>query len=352
MSNTVTRIRYLSARDVDATGLDMKLAIDCVEQVLGMHQCGEVNMPSKVVLDMDERKHGRINAMPAYLGGKIHICGIKWIAGFPNNPGRHGLPRANSLLILNDADTGMPLAIMDATRISSLRTGAVTGVGARYLARQDSAVLALIGAGVQSYAQLEALRIILPGISEVRVYDIRREAAEAFAQKCSDRWEGLSVLAATTPEEAIRGADCVVTATVADEPIVKAAWLEQGVFCAHVGSYQEEEEAVILEADKVVVDIWEEVLHRKTPLLAQMFEAGKISTDRIYADIGQIINGDKPGRQSDQERIFFSPLGLGSEDVAVAAAVYHRAAQKNLGVLLDYGTCAPSEPPVHSSEEN
>jgi ornithine cyclodeaminase len=285
---------------------------------------------------MDERQHGRINAMPAYVGGDVHLCGLKWIAGFPNNPVRHGLPRANALMVLNDADTGMPLAILEATWLSALRTGAVTGIGARYLARKDSASLAIIGAGVQAWTQFEALLAVLPGIIEVRVYDVRREAAEAMASRCVECGPGIAARVAATPEEAIRNSDCVVTATVADEPIVKAAWLKPGVFFAHVGSYQEEEEAVILEADKVVVDIWEEVLHRKTPLLARMFQAGKITAARIHANLGEIINGQKAGRQSDGERIFFCPLGLGSEDVALAAAVYRRACEANLGTLLDF----------------
>ena len=208
------KIRYLSGLNVDAAGADMNLAMECVEQVLGMHQRGEVNMPSKVVLDMDERKHGRINAMPAYLGGDVHVCGLKWIAGFPNNPVRHGLPRANALIVLNDADTGMPLAIMEGTRISALRTGAVTGVGARYLARMDSSSLALIGAGVQSWTQLEALKTILPDLSEIRIYDVHLEAAVALASRCADHCEGLCAHVTSTPEEAIRYADCVVTATV------------------------------------------------------------------------------------------------------------------------------------------
>ena len=327
------RILYLTSHDVEDAGASMALAIDCVEKVLALHDKGQVNLPSKVILDMDERRHGRINAMPAYVGGDVHLCGIKWIAGFPNNPVRHNLPRANALVILNNADTGLPIAIMDGTRISALRTGAVTGVGAKYLARREAAVVGMIGAGVQSHTQLEALRCVLPDISRIKVFDIRSEAAEAFAA----RYDDVTVTIVTGPEEAVRGADIVVTATVADEPIVKADWLEPGSLFAHVGSYQEEEEAVILRTDKVVVDIWEEVLHRGTPLLARMFGEGKIGQERVWANIGEIINGSKPGRQHDSERIFYSPLGLGSEDVAFASAIYHNAVEKQVGTYLPFG---------------
>ena len=337
MSEQAHSIRYLTAAEVNAAGADMAMAIECVAEVLSLHERGQVNLPSKVVLDLDERRHGRINAMPAYVGGSAGMCGIKWIAGFPNNPVRHNLPRASALIVLNDAETGMPLAIMEGTRISALRTGAVTGVGARYLARKNSRTAGLIGAGVQARTQLDALREILPELDRVRIFDPRREACESFVEDCRLRHPPVSVEIVNDPEQAVREADVVVTATVADEPIVKADWLAPGVLFAHVGSYQEEEEAVILQADRVVVDIWQEVLHRRTPLLARMFEEGKIDAGRIDANIGQIINGDLPGREQDDERIFFSPLGLGSEDVAVAARIYRLAVEKNLGTLLAFG---------------
>ena len=337
MNDPAHELLCLSASDVEATGLDMAEAIETVSQVLVMHARRQVNLPSKVILDMDERRHGRINAMPAHVGGDINACGIKWIAGFPNNPVRHGLPRANAMVILNDTETGVPLCVMEGSRISAMRTGAVTGVGARYLARPDTATAGLIGAGVQSRTQLEAMKVILEDLSAVRIFDVRLETAEQFAAWAGDRWPELDVAVADTAEEAVRGSDCVVTATVADEPIVKAAWLKEGVFFSHVGSYQEEEEAVVFQADKIVVDVWEEVLHRRTPLLARMYEAGKIDASRIYANIGEIVLGDKPGRETDAERIFFSPLGLGSEDIAVAAAVYRRAVEIGLGNRLPFG---------------
>ena len=145
---------------------------------------------------------------------------------------------------------------------------------------------------------------------------------------------GIEAKAVQSAEEAVEGSDIIATVTVADEPIVKDAWLKKGTLFAHVGSYQEEEEAVIYNADKVVVDLWHEVLHRGTPLLARLYTAGKIKEEKIYANIGEIIGGKKPGRTKREERIFFSPLGLGSEDVAVASEVYKVAKRKGLGVKL------------------
>ncbi len=324
---------YLSQEDVRATGISMMDVIAAVEKVLSLHDNGQVNLPSKVILDLGERERGRINAMPAYLGGDFDICGIKWIAGFPPNPVKFGIPRAHALLVLNDATTGVPLAIMDCTYISAMRTGAVTGVGAKYLANGDSEVVGIIGCGVQARTQIMAIKAVLPSVKLIKGYDIRKEASDQLANWASQELgiEGKSV---KTAKEAVEGSDIVVTVTVADEPIVKDAWLKKGSFFAHVGSYQEEEEQVVFKSDKIVVDLWEEVLHRGTPLLAKLYKAGRMKSEKIHANIGEIIRGKKAGRTNQYERIFFSPLGLGSEDVAVGTLVYREAKKKGLGISL------------------
>jgi len=271
--------------------------------------------------------------MPAHIGGDIEMCGIKWIAGFPPNPVRFGIPRAHALIILNDSWTGVPVAIMDGTYISAMRTGAVTGVGAKYLANPDSQVVGIIGCGVQARTQIMAIKTAIPSVKSLKGYDIRREASEKFAKWVSEEL-GIKAGAVGTAKEAVEGSDILVTVTVADEPIVKDAWLKKGSLFVHVGSYQEEEEAVIFNTDKVVVDLWHEVLHRGTPLLARLYNAGRIDDKKIHANIGEIIRGKKPGRTRNEERIFFSPLGLGSEDVAVASFVYKEAKKKGLGTVL------------------
>lgn len=324
---------YLSQEDVRATGIDMPEVMTSVERVLALHDEGKVNLPSKVILDLGERERGRINAMPAYIGGDIEICGMKWIAGFPPNPVKFGIPRAHALIVLNDASTGVPLAVMDGTYISAMRTGAVTGVGAKYLANLDSEVVGIIGCGVQAKTQIMAIKAAIPSVRLLKGYDVRAEASKQFTEWASQEL-GVQARAVGTAREAVEGSDIIATVTVADEPIVKDAWLKKGSFFSHVGSYQEEEEAVILNADKVVVDLWHEVLHRGTPLLARLYNAGKIKEEKIYANIGEIIGGKKRGRVNRDERIFFSPLGLGSEDVAVASFVYKEAKRKGLGVTL------------------
>lgn len=325
---------YLTQKEVVESGLNMRFTLEVIEDVFRLHAEGKVNVPFKTVLDLGERERGRINSMPAYVGGEYDVCGIKWIAGFPKNPLKHGLPRATGLIVLNNSWTGIPLVIMDCTLISAMRTGAVTGVGAKYLARKDSETVAMIGAGVQARTQLSALVHVLDNLKEVRVFDIRMEASKKYAEDMSKE-TNLKIIPVESPEKAVVGADIVVTVTVADEPIVKEKWMKKGSFFAHVGSYQEEEYEVVLNSDKIVVDEWKHVLHRETPVLAKMYKDGLLSEDRIYADLGEIIIGKKKGRESDDERIFFAPIGMGSEDVAVAYKLYKNAKQKGLGKVLN-----------------
>lgn len=334
MSNSISDIKflYLTQADVRATGVDMPMVMDAVEDSLRLHHQGQTNLPYKTVLDMGERERGRGNAMPAYVGGDYDVFGIKWIAGFPKNPILHGLPRATGFLILNDSWKGIPLAIMDCTLLSAMRTGAATGVGAKYLARPDSKSVAMIGTGVQARTQLEALKVALPGLKEVRAFDIRRQVAEQYAEEMSELLS-MDVRAVDSAEAAVRDADIVVTVTVADEPIVKDAWMKPGSTFAAVGSYQEEEFAVVQNSDKVVVDALDHVLHRHTPVIALMVAQGTIKEEDIV-ELGGIVCGEVPGRETSQERIFFSPIGMGIEDVCVCSTVYQLALEKGIGAKL------------------
>ncbi|MBE0635325.1 ornithine cyclodeaminase family protein, partial [Candidatus Bipolaricaulota bacterium] len=257
---------YLNQRDVIATGVDMAVAIEAVEDAFRHHMAGKTILPYKTVVDLGEIERGRGNAMPGYVGGDYEALGIKWIAGFPQNPRKNGLPRATGFFILNDSWTGVPLSVMDCTWLSALRTGAVTGAGAKVLARKDSESVAIIGAGVQGRTQLEALLVALPGLRTVRAFDINRQTSERFAEDMSAAY-GLDVTAVDSAEEAVVGADIIVTVTVANEPIVKDAWIKPGSFFSAVGSYQEQEFEAVINSDLIVVDDTETVLHRGTPVV-------------------------------------------------------------------------------------
>lgn len=330
-------ILFLSQEDVKRCGgLDMAKVIEIMEQVFSLHDQKDYVLPNKTVLrwgDIEsESITGRINSMPGYVGGEIQMSGIKWISSAPQNPFRFGLPRACGVIILNDPETLMPVVVMDGTLISAMRTGANSGVAAKYLARNDSRTLGLIGAGVQSRTQLMALHAVLPNLEQVKVADLSRERAESFIQQMSELVP-LPMSVVDSAEEAVRGSDVFVTATVTKQPIVKADWISEGTLYIHVGSH-ECEFPVIHKANKIVVDDWEELKHRGVETISIMYKEGEFDEANLYAELGEIVNGKKKGRENDREFIYFNSVGMGIEDIAVAHMVYQQALKLQVGQKL------------------
>lgn len=328
-------VLLLSKDDVvKAGGLDMSMTIKDVENTLSLLEGGKCIAPDKVVLKWgktleEESRSGRINGMPGYVGGEYNMAGMKWIGSNPDNPFKFGYPRATALTILNDPETKVPLAILDGTIISAMRTGAVTGVAVKYLAIENSAIVGLIGAGVQNKTQLHAILTVRPSIKRVYIYDINRERSADFAQYVQKEYEKECIVAETA-KEAVVNADIFVTATVAERPIVQSDWMKEGAFYSHVGSFECDYETV-KKADKRVVDDWEHVKQRAVSTIAIMANEGKIVDKDIHAELGEIINNKKVGRKSASEKIYFNSVGMGIEDVAVATRIYKMAKEMNLG---------------------
>ncbi len=332
------QILYLNQKDVLASGvLNMKMVMETLQEVFLLHHRKDNILPAKVVLRWgdahSEETRGRINAMPGYVGGSINTAGIKWIGSGPENPFKYGMPRASALIILNDPETMAPFAIMDGTLISAMRTGGVTGVAASFCARKDSKVAGLIGAGTQNRTQLMALKEALPDLQQVKVYDLSIERSRTFAAEV-EKLTGLPIQVCTRNEDAVKGSDVVVSATTAREPVVLSSWLEPGVFYSHVGGY-ETDYGIVQKADKIVVDDWYQIKHRKTQTLALMCDEGKIDDSAIYAELGELVAGIKPGRTSDSEIIYFNSVGMAIEDIAVAKRIYDSARSKGIGTTLE-----------------
>jgi len=250
-------VLFLSQQDViDTGGNDMKAAIDDVVLAFSLFDQHDCVLPFKTALrwgdEQSEVDRGRINAMPGYIGGKVRIAGIKWLGGSPGNPFRHGIPRASGILILNDPETMVPLAILEGALISAMRTGAVTGAAARYLARPDSRVAGLIGAGVQGRTQLMALKEALPSIREARVFDRDRPRLETFGKEMTAEL-GIQVSPVDSYQECVEGCDVFVTAIVTNSPVVKSEWVAPASFYSDIGSYECELD-VVRNSDKVVFD--------------------------------------------------------------------------------------------------
>jgi len=316
-------VLYLSREDLIECGLlDFDSALADVEAVLRMMARGEVEMPPKVALELfqpDGVPRGHFVAMPAYLRG-LNIAGVKWAAGFYTNPAR-GLPHGLDIVILSDPETGRPLAIMEGALITAVRTGAVAGVGAKYLSPPGASTATLVGAGVVGRACAHALVRAVPGLS-LWVYDVRRERAESVAREVGARVAG-------DLREAVERSDIVVTATSALSPVVRDDWLRRDAVCIEIGK-NEFEDATILRASRVVVDYWEQVVSREWVSLARLWRRGLLSRDRVES-IAEVVarGGAREGGLK-----FFSPIGMACEDIIVAYRLYKRALERGLGVRL------------------
>ena len=323
---------FLSQEDVVAAGgLDMDACLATIEETLVLHQHGETIAPQKSALHWadgpaNEERHGRIMAMPAYVGGSIGMAGVKWIPSVPENPSR-GLPRGIGVILLSDPDTGLPRCFMDGTVISAMRTGAVSGLAARELANPGARVLALYGAGVQARTQLLALERTLPSLEEIRLYDPNAEQTTRFVREQAAGRPPIAVH--DDPREAARGADVLVTATMASAPYVTPDWLEPGMLVLSVSSHDPAVETIAA-ADLVVTDDLEHETYHASRPLSRARAAGVLRADAVVP-LGAILAGDHPGRTSPDERILVSPVGMGIEDVAWGTAVYRRAAEMGIG---------------------
>ena len=336
MSSKV-EVLWLSQEEVIAAGgLDMAAIVDDVEEVFRLFAIGDGLLPKKISLQWDwvdvppgeQRNH--LNLMPGYIGGRFNAAGLKAIASFPRNPFKHNLPRASALILLHDVELGVPLVVMDGTLISAMRTGAVTGVGAKYLAREDVTRVGFIGAGVQSRTQLMALKVTRPGLREAAIFDIRRDRAEAFVAEMGERYD-MDIRIADSSEEVARQAEILVTATTnIAEPIIRHGWMAPGTLYSHVSGYECDYD-VLRHADKVLVDEWELVKARMYSTVALMWRDGEFADEDIYAEFGEVVAGQKPGRETDSEIIVFSPIGLALHDVAVANSIYRSALSKGIG---------------------
>lgn len=318
---------------IESGGDDIEQAINVMEEVYSLHNKKDYVLPPKTVLrwgDFDsESIRGRVNSMPASIGGAFKSVGIKWIGSSPSNPEKYNLPRASAVIVLNDYETFVPKAVMDGMLISALRTGANSGVAAKYLAKKNSKVVGLVGAGAQSKTQLRALHHVLPMLESVKIFDLNIDRANEFSKEMSEKLN-LNIEAVDSAESAVRGSDVFVTATVTKKPIVKQEWIEKGMLYLHVGSHESYFE-VIHKADKIVVDDWEELKHRGVETLPIMFEKGEFDPNNIYGQIGEIVNGVKNGRENDEEFIYFNSVGMGMQDVALASVIYEKAKSKNIG---------------------
>ncbi|OFX30382.1 MAG: hypothetical protein A2Z07_12385 [Armatimonadetes bacterium RBG_16_67_12] len=303
----------------------MREIIDALELAFREHGEGRVEMPPKP--GVHTRPDAFIHAMPAYIPA-LRSVGVKWVSGYPENASR-GLPYITGLLILNDDETGVPLAVMDCTWITAMRTGAATAVAAKHLARPESETVGILGCGVQGRSNLEALGVLFP-LKRVVAYDIVPEQADRFEAEVQQRC-GLEVVKAEQPREAVDGCDLVVTAgPILRTPhaTIKSGWLNEGAFASLVDFDSYWDGPAMREADKFCTD--------DIPQFEHYREIGYFQdVPPIYATVGELAAGKKRGRKSPKERTMTCNLGLALDDIATAPMVYRRAIERGIGTWLD-----------------
>jgi ornithine cyclodeaminase/alanine dehydrogenase-like protein (mu-crystallin family) len=319
------KLLYLSQADVESLGVGMAEILDALEAAFREKGQGRVEMPPKPGIHPGGGDNF-IHAMPAYIPA-LNSAGIKWVGGFPGNSAR-GLPYITGLLILNDAETGLPLAVMDCVWITGKRTGAATAVAAKYLARPDSSVVGVLGCGVQGRTNVEALQVLFP-LERVMAYDVDAGAARCYADDVGRRL-GLEVVIADTPREAVAGCDLVVTAgPILKEPhrTIQAGWLDAGAFASLVDYDSYWHPQAMQEVDKFCTDDVPQLLYHQDVGYFQ-------DIPPIHGEVGELVTGQKPGRETPEERTMTANLGLAMDDMAVAPLVYQRAVERGIGTWL------------------
>ena len=322
--------QYFAQEDLLGAGcLDIRMAMEAAEKAILAYRAGDVIFPDKIVQIFNDDTQERINCLPATFRSE-KICGVKWVSVFPPNPVRHGVQNLSAVIILSEIEHGFPIAFMEGTLCSNMRVGAMGALAARHLARQDAETIGFIGAGEQAKMHLIAMKTALPSLKRCRVAAKESSEEEQFVREMSPILPEMDIQAAgTSLQSATEDADVIVTATSAQAPLLKADWIKPGAFYSHVGGW-EDEYAVAKSCSKIVCDDWETVKHR-SQTLSRMYQDGELTDDDIYGNLVDIIAGEKPGRESPEERIYFNAVGLAYVDVAIAVAMYERAREAGMG---------------------
>jgi alanine dehydrogenase len=321
-------LRVLSADDV-RRALPMAQAVEAMKAAFAQLSAGRADVPLRTPVEVPAH-NGVTLFMPAYLADDDQMA-VKIVSVFNDNPAQ-GLPLIHALVVVVDAITGRPQAVMDGTYLTALRTGAVSGAATDLLARPDARVAAIFGAGAQGRTQLEAVCAVR-SIKQAWVFDLDLDGAQAYADEMSARLS-LPVSVAGSPAEALQQADIVCTATTSSTPVFADDQLQPGVHINAVGAYtpqMQELPAETVVRAKLVIDHHESSMAEAGDLIIPMSQ-GLFGHDHIHAELGELVAGRKAGRESDDEVTLFKSVGVAVQDVAAAARVLAAAERLGLGV--------------------
>ncbi len=325
---------YLSGPDIARLAMTDDEILDAIEGALRAQGRGQTVIEPRVHLEPDPAFRGHFNVLRGYIA-PLGYAGVKVVGDYIDNYKR-GLPSEMAFLNLFDPRTGMPLALVDAAAITDMRTGAMTALGAKYLARAGAKVLGHIGARGTAYWNVRLLDRLFD-FEEIRVHSRRPESRTAFAERLT-RDLGKEVRAVATWRECLEGADIQVEASrlEAPRPLFETAWVEPGNLVVPYGTMSAVEVTLTDVMDKVIVDDWGQCRTGKFGSLRAHVKAGKLSQASLYGELCEIVAGAKPGREGPEETILFWHRGLSLTDIALGAAMLEKAKRLDLGVRLRY----------------
>ncbi len=327
-------ITYMNRFDVEALNIGDEEILAAIESQLATQGRGEAVIEPRMHLEPGVA-HGHFNVLRGSLGGEIDAAGVKVVSDFHDNY-LHKLPSELALLLLFDRYKGIPKAIIDASAITDMRTGAVTAVGAKYLARKNSKVLGHVGARGTAYWNVRLLDRLF-NFDEIRVHSRRKESRDAFGARL-EKDLGKKIIVTEDWESCVRDADIVVEASRLTEPkpLLKTEWIKKGALVMPYGTVSAVELSLADIADKFLMDDFGQARAGRFGALRPHFDSGKLHEGRYYAEIGQVVAGLKPGRERDDETILFWHRGLSLSDIALGHAMLAKGEKLGVGQRLRF----------------
>ena len=317
--------------------LSMSEVINAVEMAFKQKGIGRVQMPAKVFLYYNKKK-GDLRTLPSYLED-LDVSAVKIVNVHPNNPTKKKLPTVMAVIVLIDPSSGFPLAIMGGTTITDMRTGAAGGIAAKFLAKQGSKVVGLVGAGAQARTQLKALLEVYRELEEVRVWSRHVKTKNDFVAEAERLYGNLcKFVPKQNVRKTVEGADIVVTTTPSRKPLVMEDMVSPGMHINCIGADafgKEELDPLILKGAKIVIDDWEQAAHRGETNVPLLLRDKIILKEDLWCEIGEIVAGLKPGRTSVDEITVFNSTGLAVQDAVTAKIAYDKALRKRVGTFIN-----------------
>jgi len=326
-------LTFLSGADVERLALPDDEILAAVEDGLRAQGSGSARIEPRVHLEPGPAVRGHFNVLRGYLE-PLQLAGVKVVGDYLDNH-ELGLPSELGLLLLLDARTGAPVGVVEASALTAMRTGALTAIGARHLARRGSRVLGHVGARGTAYWNVRLLDRLFD-FAEIRVHSRRRESRESFARRLEADL-GKPVRATESWEDCLRGADIMVEASRLEhpEPKLETRWVEPGCLVVPYGTMSAVELTLTDVMDKIVVDDWGQCRAGRFGALREHVDTGRLGEQNLHAELCQIVVGDRPGRESDDERILFWHRGLSLSDIALGHALLEKARRAGVGRTLD-----------------